>query len=93
MRLYHYHTAVLSLLQCESTTNVTIVVQLQKEKKFKNKKIHFKLSWIPRPTRKFRGKTEALHATAIPKYDCSHYGPEGNGHNLLKRKDVPFRSF
>ena len=33
MRLCHHHFALLSLLQCQSTTNVTIVVQLQKQKK------------------------------------------------------------
>ena len=32
MRLYHHHFALLSLLQCQSTTNVTIAVQLVKQK-------------------------------------------------------------
>ena len=31
MRLYHHHFALLSLLHCEFTTNVTIVVQLEKQ--------------------------------------------------------------
>ena len=64
MRLYHHHSAVPSLLQCGSTTNVTIVVQLRKSKKKKKYVSNYREFRVRRgnSAAKFRGrgKTEAL---------------------------------
>ena len=75
MRLFHHYSDLLSLLQCQSATHVTIVVQLHTnnvkennlKQKFNQKFGAEKPSQIIVKTasdaeiRRSRGKTEALH--------------------------------
>ena len=68
MWLFHHYSDLPSLLQCQSATNVTIVVQLHinKEKQNKEKKLEIwqgKSAPNYRENRVGHGKTEALRQT------------------------------